>query len=167
MNTKVLVLDIDGTLTNSQKDITIKTKEAIHLIQEQGHIVMLASGRPTPGMTRYAKELELEKYGGYLISFNGGNIINCRTGEVVYQKTLPNYIIPGLFRFAKEKDCGICTYLGDHIIVGTRMDQYLELESRMNGMPWKEVKNFDKYIDFDVNKCLLTAEPVMAVKYES
>ena len=49
-NTKVLVLDIDGTLTNSEKEITVVTKEAIIQTQERGHKVILASGRPTPGM---------------------------------------------------------------------------------------------------------------------
>ena len=36
MKTKVLVLDIDGTLTNSQKEITPKTKEALLKAQEMG-----------------------------------------------------------------------------------------------------------------------------------
>ena len=94
MDTKVLVLDIDGTLTNSQKEITPNTKQGIKNIQERGHIVILASGRPTPGMKRYAEELELEQYGGYLLSFNGGRIINCRTGEIVYQKIIPAAVIP-------------------------------------------------------------------------
>ena len=70
-NEKVLVLDIDGTLTNSRKEITPSTKEAIQDIMLKGHKVILASGRPTPGMRRYEEELELEKYGGYLLSFNG------------------------------------------------------------------------------------------------
>ena len=83
MDKKVLVLDIDGTLTNSQKEITERTREAIIQTQERGHIVILASGRPTPGMKRYAEELELEKYGGYLLSFNGAKIINYKTKEIV------------------------------------------------------------------------------------
>ncbi|MBE7037241.1 MAG: Cof-type HAD-IIB family hydrolase, partial [Ruminococcaceae bacterium] len=82
MTEKVLVLDIDGTLTNSDKEITDNTRQAIIDVQKRGHIVMLASGRPTPGMRRYEKELELEKYGGYLLSFNGGRIIECRTGDI-------------------------------------------------------------------------------------
>ena len=53
MAKKVLVLDIDGTLTNSKKEITKETKEAIWGAIERGHKVMLASGRPTPGMRRY------------------------------------------------------------------------------------------------------------------
>ena len=51
--------------------------------------VMLASGRPTPGMRRYEEELELARYGGYLLSFNGARIVECRTGEVIYQRNLP------------------------------------------------------------------------------
>lgn len=165
MEEKVLVLDIDGTLTNSQKEISENTKRGILNIQERGHLVMLASGRPTPGMYRYAEELELERFGGYLLSFNGGKIINCRTGEIVYQRILPSQALPGLYHFAKENDCGLVTYIGDHIILGTRMDEYVEIESRINGMKVKKVSNFLDYVDFEVNKCLMTAPPERAEKY--
>ena len=43
---KILVLDIDGTLVNSEKKITPETLKYLKMIQEQGHIVALASGRP-------------------------------------------------------------------------------------------------------------------------
>ena len=165
MTDKVLVLDIDGTLTNSEKEITDNTRKAIIGVQERGHIVMLASGRPTPGMKRYAEELELEKYGGYLLSFNGGRIVNCRTGEIVYQRILPPQVIPGLYRFACDNDCGILTYFGDRIVLGTRPDEYVELESRINGMPVQQVENFLDFVDFDVNKCLMTAPPEKAEEF--
>ena len=44
---KMIVLDLDGTLTNRNKEITPKTKETLMKAQEQGKIVVLASGRPT------------------------------------------------------------------------------------------------------------------------
>ena len=47
MQEKVLVLDIDGTLTNSKKEITEATKQGIWNILQHGHKVILASGRPT------------------------------------------------------------------------------------------------------------------------
>lgn len=165
-DTKILVLDIDGTLTNSQKEITPQTKAGILNIMERGHKVILASGRPTPGMRRYAEELELEKYGGYLLSFNGGRIVECKSGEIVYQKTLPSSVISGLYKFAVKHDIGIVTYLGDHIIVGTRMDEYIELESRINGMPCRKVSNFAQYKEYSLNKCLMTAAPEKAAEYE-
>ncbi len=164
MAEKILVLDIDGTLTTSQKDISPETKRAIMEIQERGHLVMLASGRPTPGMMRYAKELELERNGGYLLSFNGARIINCKTGDIVFQKVLPRQIIPGLYRFAIEHDLGLITYLGDHVILGTRSDEYVELEAKINGIPIRPVDNFVSFVDFDVNKCLMTAPPEKAEK---
>lgn len=163
---KVLVLDIDGTLTNSQKEITEATKRGIRTVLEHGHKVILASGRPTPGMRRYEKELELENYGGYLLSFNGGRIIECRTGEVVYQRLLPLTIIPGLTAFAKKNGCGLVTYFGDHIISAFQPDEYVELESRINGMPIKVVEDFVDYVDFDINKCLLTAPAKQAEELE-
>ncbi len=157
MEEKVLVLDIDGTLTNSEKEISEATKRGIQTVLEHGHKVILASGRPTPGMRRYEKELELDKNGGYLLSFNGGRIVECRTGDVVYQRTLPSSIIPGLYEYAKQNEVGLVTYFADNIISAFEPDEYVELESRINGMPVKVVKDFKHYIDFDVNKCLLTA----------
>ncbi len=166
MEEKVLVLDIDGTLTNSEKQITAGTKQGIKNILERGHKVILASGRPTPGMRRYEEELELEKYGGYLISFNGAKIIECRSGEIVYQRTLPLSIIPGLYSFAKRNGCGLLTYFGDRIISAFEPDEYALLESRINGMEIQVVDNFKEYVDFEINKCLLTAPAEKAAVWE-
>lgn len=157
MKEKVLVLDIDGTLTNSEKQITPATKQGIQAIMERGHRVILASGRPTPGMRRYEKELELEKYNGYLLSFNGGRIVDCRTGEIIYQRTLPRMVVSELFDFAKRNGCGLITYLGNDIISAFEPDEYIALESRINGMEIRVVENFKDFVDFDINKCLLTA----------
>ena len=50
MSRKILALDLDGTLTDSNKEITPRTKEMIAKMQEQGHIVVLASGRHGTGV---------------------------------------------------------------------------------------------------------------------
>ena len=67
MSYQIIVLDLDGTLTNSQKVITPKTKAALMNIQKAGKTVVLASGRPTPGILHLADELELQKFGGYIV----------------------------------------------------------------------------------------------------
>ena len=64
MKYKLLVLDLDGTLTNSQKEITPFTKEVLIKAQQQGLHMALASGRPTYGIVPLAEELELKRYGG-------------------------------------------------------------------------------------------------------
>ena len=45
MKYRLLVLDIDGTVTNTEKKVTPRTKAAIKRLQEQGTLVAIASGR--------------------------------------------------------------------------------------------------------------------------
>lgn len=162
MTDKALVLDIDGTLTNSAKEISPATKKAIQDLMKRGQKVILASGRPTPGMRRYEEELELDKYGGYLLSFNGARIVECRSGEIVYQKILPLTLLPGLYGFAKKNSCGLITYLGNEVISAFPVDKYVEIEARINGLPVREVSDFLGFVDFEINKCLMTAAPEKA-----
>lgn len=166
MRRKVLVLDIDGTLANSQKDITPATKTGIQAILMKGHPCVLASGRPAPGMRRYEHELELEKYGGYLLSQNGARILASRTGQVIYEKALPLEIMPGLYEFARENSCGLATHKGNMVISAFVPDEYVSLEARINGMPIQQVGNFGDYVDFKSYKCFMTAEGEKAAVLE-
>ena len=89
---KVLALDLDGTLTNDQKEVTPRTRAALDAAIERGVTVVLASGRPTAGITPLAKDLGLDKKGGCILSYNGGKIVDCRTGETLVEKTLASSI---------------------------------------------------------------------------
>ncbi len=159
MKYQMLVLDIDGTLTNSEKKVTPNTRKALIGLQERGVRVVIASGRPTPGTRRVAEELELARFSNFILSFNGARIINCGTGETIYQKTVPASLIPEIYRAALEHNVGIISYEGDGVIAGTPIDKYMELEARINQIPIREIENFPEYITFPVNKCLMTGEP--------
>lgn len=163
---KILILDIDGTLVNSEKEITPKTKEALFAIQRKGHLVALASGRPYPGMKRFATEIGLEEFGGYALSFNGGMIQNCATGEVVFEKTIDKKYAKAIYDYAIKNQIGMVTYQGDMVVTGTEIDAYMDYEARLNYMILHKVKDFCSYVDFDMVKCLLTAEESKAEKCE-
>ena len=87
MKYQILVLDLDGTLTNSRKEITPPTLKALIEIQEAGKKVVLASGRPTYGVVPLARQLHLERYGSYILSFNGARITDCRRPGHLQQNT--------------------------------------------------------------------------------
>ena len=156
---KILILDIDGTLVNSKKEITPKTHAALMKVQEAGHIIVLASGRPYRGMRQYVEALSLDKKGGYALSFNGGMIIECMTGKPVVEKVIPNRFVKPIYEYALKNDIGMVTYEGDTAITGTRIDEYMEYEARLNFLSLVELPDFAEYVDFEVVKCLLTAEP--------
>lgn len=156
---KIIVLDLDGTLTNSQKIITPKTKEALMKVQQAGKKVVLASGRPTPGVVKLAAELEMERYGGFVLAFNGGRIINFKTGEIVYNKTIPVEFVTPIYEEACKLDVGILTYTEEAVILGNGMDEYSELEGKINGIPLIEKTDFVEFVNYPVNKFLLTGQP--------
>lgn len=166
MKKKVLILDIDGTLTNSKKEITPKTLQALLDIQEMGHTIVIASGRPTHGVKWIADALKLEQYGGYVLCFNGARIVNVKTNEIVFQQCFPKECIAPLYEYAKAHGMGLVTYEGDKVITGTRIDKYMEFEAGLNYMQLTEVDDFVAYVDFDVNKCLFTAEEEQAPELE-
>ena len=156
MERKMLVLDIDGTLTNSKKEITENTKKAITTVLEAGHVVVIASGRPTPGTKKVCEELNLSKYNGYVLSYNGAKITRLSDMAVVHQKVLDKKYIPEIFEYCQENDLGMMTYEDDDAITGTRTDEYMELEARINSIGLRKIDNFVDYVTFPVNKCLLT-----------
>lgn len=163
---KALVLDIDGTLTTTKKEITDRTRAKIWQVLDAGHRVVLASGRPTPGMARYAKELELKERGGYLLSFNGARVVDCTSGDVVFQLKLPTEIPAELYAFAKANGMGLITYRDNEIISAFEPDEYVLWEAKINNLPVKKVEDFASYVDFPVNKCLLTAPDEQAARME-
>lgn len=159
MKKKVLVLDIDGTLTNSEKNISKNTLAALKRIMKEGCKVVLASGRPTPGLKRYADELKLSEYGGYLVSYNGAKITDCKTGETLYERFLDEDALSLIHKTVNEKRTGIgvMTYDREGVVTDSTVDMYMALEARINGLPVKVVKNLPEYVKFKINKCLLTA----------
>ena len=70
----LIVMDMDGTLLNSQKKISSKTKETLLKAEEKGDLLVLASGRGKSHLLEYAKELKMDLYNGYLIEANGSRI---------------------------------------------------------------------------------------------
>lgn len=166
MKYQILVLDIDGTLTTSEKKISPATMEALLRLQQAGVCVVLASGRPTAGILPYARELDLKTYGNYILSFNGARILNMKTNEIVYDKTLPPDIIPALYEEAISTHTGLISYEGNDVIAATEIDHYMEYEAHINRIAIRLVENFPAYVTFPVNKCLMTGEPEHLVSVE-
>lgn len=160
MDYEMLVLDLDGTLTNSKKEITEPTKKALIKIQEEGKKVVLASGRPINGVQPLADELELWRFGSYILSFNGARITQCSTGSLIYNKTLPHHVIEPIYQIVERYEgADIITYKDDAIISGLKPNEYTEKEKNINKMYIKQVEHFSEYIDFPVNKLLVPGKP--------
>lgn len=158
MKYKLLVLDVDGTLLNDKKEITPRTLAALLKVQQMGVHIVLASGRPTNGVLPLAKALELDHYGGYVLSYNGGQIINVQTGEILFEKRINPEMLPYIDKKAKKNDFAIFTYHKDHIITDKPDNEHVQQEARLSNIQVVGVDNFVEAIDFPPCKCMLVSD---------
>ena len=136
MKYKMIVLDLDGTLTNNKKEITPRTKQTLMQAQAAGVHVVLASGRPTYGIVPLAEELKLKESGGYILAFNGGN------NEVLFEQKLDELLVPHLYQEAKKVGMEILTYQGEGIAATNKDDEYVQHEAFINKMPVMQYDDF-------------------------
>ncbi len=166
MDYKLIALDIDGTLTNSKKEITPRTRYAILEAQNQGKKIVLASGRHPIGVYPIANNLMLDKYGGYIMSFNGGRIIDCRTGNTIVSKIFPLEYLPDIVSVLKDSNITINTYDNDKIISNNKVNDYTYVEKDVIKAEMVVVDDFVSAIKFNINKILLAGEPHELDKYQ-
>lgn len=163
---RAIALDLDGTLTNHEKVVTPKTREALLKAASEGAVIILASGRPTYGIEPVAECLELNKQGGYILSYNGGNIVNAKTGEKLFSQFLPDEVIPELYAYAEENGHALLGYAGNEIITEMPDDQYVKEESRINKMNIRKVENLFEAMEPHPTKLLMTGDPTLMLKAE-
>lgn len=159
MKYKLIALDLDGTLKNSNNEVSEVTKNALMKAQKQGAKIVLASGRPTHGLRKECDLLELEKYEGFLLSFNGARVSDVKSENTIFEQTLSVEQAKQAYDRAKEFNLSCLTYDGSYIVTEDIDDQYVQYESSINGMNGKKIDSFKDYVKKPVNKVLLTGEP--------
>ena len=162
----VLALDLDGTLTDSKKRISARTKESIDKFIAAGGTVALASGRPTFGVMPVAKILELDKKGGYILSYNGGCFLDCKNNKQLFMKELTHEYLPILEKQAKEFGINLMTYNGDKAYALDIDEQYYMIEININHFIRVKADPLTPKITFPIITCLMTADGDYLAKVE-
>ena len=88
MSIKLIAVDIDGTLVNSQKEITSEVFSAIQDAKEAGVKVVIATGRPIAGVAKLLDDLQLRDEGDYVVTFNGALVQETATGHEIISESL-------------------------------------------------------------------------------
>ena len=156
--------DLDGTLLNSKKEISLRTKKALFSLQKLGVNIILASGRHPSGIIPIAEELELSKQNGYILAFNGGKIIKCATGQTLYSKPLEREVAKKIICAAKALNLCALTYTDCELLTETPEDHYVKVEAKLSLLPIKAVLDLGENLPSVVDKLLLVATPQLVSK---
>lgn len=167
MDYKILVLDLDGTLTDSRKEITWRNKEVLLWVQQKGVKLVLASGRPTYGVAPLADELQIGRYGGFVLSYNGGEIIEWETKDLLYANVLPNAVLPDLCACAQKYEMALLSYDGEFVVTEKPGDEYVQKEAFINKMDIRLCRDFLSEVPLPLPKCLIVGDPQRLVAVEA
>ena len=156
MAIKLIAVDLDGTLLNSDHKISEETKKALQKAARMGISVVPCSGRPFPGVKQYLEELDLQGDKQFAITFNGALVFNLN-GEEIVKDTLSFTDFTYFLEMAKKYKMPFHVELDDHFVtLDRKINIYLSHESWMTQMPI-EVKDFDEIpADFTFVKGMFT-----------
>lgn len=176
MSIKAILLDIDGTLTNSEKQITPRTKEALMKAQEAGIRLAVVSARTENGLARFGRWLDFKDHHGTLIACNGAYIKDVETGEVLYEKMMEADLVRDILEHLKKFNVIPLVAYGEYMYTndvfsgmlrvkdkatGNMKDlNIIEYESRSNEYILCEKKDMAAFFsDKPVPKILVAAQP--------
>ncbi|WP_164667819.1 Cof-type HAD-IIB family hydrolase [Virgibacillus doumboii] len=98
MTQSIIFFDLDNTLLDSEKEVPLSAKRAIQALQNEGHIVAIATGRTPFAFKHVLGELNINTY----VSLNGQYVVY--QGEVVYKNPLNTDALEKLTDFAMKRD---------------------------------------------------------------
>lgn len=85
-NIKMIGFDLDGTLLNSNKEISDYTRDVMREAVEQGVIILPATGRPLTGIPKPVMALPGIRYA---VTANGARVVDVQEDKVLHEALLP------------------------------------------------------------------------------
>ncbi len=166
MKYKVLALDLDGTLLNSDKIVSRHTFSTLCRAQQAGVIVLLVSGRPTPGVQWVADMIELHKQNGYLLTYNGSEIIESSTGRKIFDFSVNPMHIPYVYNTAREYGVQMAMYHDGVVWCDNTETEWIVIERNLNHMECHKTENLLEEFHWNTPKCMVSGEPEILAKLE-
>ena len=155
---KIIALDMDGTLLNDDKIITVETKKSLMRAREKGIKVVLSSGRPKDGLIKYLNELELMQDDEYVLSYNGCLVQEAKSGKIIYEVGLKGTDLHYMYTLSREFNVNIHAFSEKHGLITPKMSKYTEVEASLNGIEATIIDFFDIPEDENIIKIMLVDE---------
>jgi Cof subfamily protein (haloacid dehalogenase superfamily) len=115
---KLVALDLDGTLLNSQSQLSAKHIEAVSKAQNAGVQVVIATGRYYMQTERIIQELGFD---GILVSNDGAVTIKNKTKEIIHEHSFTVEEISPLIHYCRQNQI--------HFSLTTAFNYYVEIMS--------------------------------------
>lgn len=116
MNYKLIAVDIDGTLLNSNGEISPYTIECIHKCHNNGIKFVLSTGRPLVGVLELLDKINIDIP---IITFNGSEVLKGKSKEIIYQNNLNSNDSKYIFQLGLTKVDLVVAWVDNQLYVNT------------------------------------------------
>jgi Cof subfamily protein (haloacid dehalogenase superfamily) len=165
MPIQLLAIDLDDTLLSHDLSISQENKAAIAKAEDLGVRVILASGRSLFSMKRYIQELKLDQRHGYVISWNGSQVTDAQTGDILIQHKMEPGLTELILNWALENHHTLQTQYRDEMWV-MNSNHYSNLDLKLSGMKLIEPTR-EEFLALNHPKLIVPGEPEQLVGIEA
>lgn len=116
MSEKILFTDMDGTLLDSDKQVSPSLRKLLSRMIDAGNRLVLSSGRTQSSIEKAIHRIGLTFPGMFIISTNGNAVYDCDAGRFLFEKTVPVDIAQGIIDLAHKHGLHIQSYTDSHVI---------------------------------------------------
>ena len=153
---QLVAFDMDGTLLNSAKDLSLGTRRAFEAMRAAGTRIMLASGRPIPGLEKLASELTLGR-DLVLAGMNGSIVVDQAAHREIARHPLPLDTTRALIATAKKHRVMVMIPHDDQLLVEDSSDTHAQHEAASNALTIRDVPDLSA-VDVQPTKVLFVGE---------
>ncbi|PWJ96002.1 hypothetical protein C7380_103183 [Oceanotoga teriensis] len=142
---KTLVFDLDGTLLNSNSEISKKNIEAMKMIIQSKNQLILASGRMLVSMKKIIdKYIPFIKGISPIISYNGAYIID-EKDKLIYESIIDKQVAVDLINHLRNIKSHRQIYVKD-VLISEEENDFIEFYSKHANVDYKIVKDLNDFI---------------------
>lgn len=155
---KMVVSDMDGTLLNSDLEISKENLQAIEALRQKGIRFCVATGRPEQLLKEYIEPLQMIDP---MIMYNGSVIGHPFRDENLYQLKLEKEDIRSIIEYCEKNDVIYMPYTKNKLISkpNYRVDFFEQRNKRLsekNKCIFDDIRDIDQIVNGnDINKILL------------
>lgn len=153
----ILFTDLDGTLLNDNKELSLGNRQAIDRALAAGHQIVISTGRPLCSAKLQAEKLNLTQEGCFIISYNGGQIYDSYHRKILFSRTLPFDQVHHIFEEAHQRGLHVQTYDENYVIAEEDRPE-LHHYSELTKVPCLVVPDIMSYLQAEPCKIIVINE---------
>ncbi len=156
MKYEFLLLDLDFTLLDNNREISEKNRQAILKASQLGVKTVICTGRSYMSAEKFIRKLDLNKKGNYAVAYNGGLIYEPENNNIIIEHKLDKKIALNIVEKLRKFDVGIIVYAADMLVIEQKrkeIDQYCKI----SGLEPMKIQRFEDFIQDNISKVLVKA----------